>query len=123
MLRDLYDGVPAEEIRKSAILSARALIEKEPAYSFVTARLLLDNIRHEVLGEEVAHEAMQSRYADYFSGFVQQGLKPGCWMSGWASLIWRDWRKRWRQIVICSSAILVCKPCMTATFAYFRAAY
>lgn len=77
MLRDLYDGVPAEEIRKSAILSARALIEKEPAYSFVTARLLLDNIRHEVLGEEVAHEAMQSRYADYFSGFVQQGIEAG----------------------------------------------
>jgi len=77
MLRDLYDGVPAEEIRKSAILSARALIEKEPAYSFVTARLLLDNIRHEVLGEEVAHEAMQSRYADYFPGFVQQGIEAG----------------------------------------------
>ena len=77
MLRDLYDGVPAEEIRKSAILSARALIEKEPAYSFVTARLLLDNIRHEVLGEEVVHEAMQSRYADYFPGFVQQGIEAG----------------------------------------------
>lgn len=77
MLRDLYDGVPAEEVRKSAILSARALIEKEPAYSFVTARLLLDNIRHEVLGEDVSHEAMQSRYADYFPGFIRQGMEAG----------------------------------------------
>ena len=76
-LRDLYDGVPAEEIRKSAILSARALIEKEPAYSFVAARLLLDNIRHEVLGEDVVHEVMQSRYTDYFPRFIQQGIEAG----------------------------------------------
>src|SRR6185437_2910538 len=52
-LKELYDGVPVEEVRKSAILSARALIEKEPAYSYVTARLLLHTIRFEVLGEEV----------------------------------------------------------------------
>ena len=41
-LKDLYDGVPTAEVRKSTILSARAMIEKEPAYSYVTARLLLD---------------------------------------------------------------------------------
>lgn len=75
MLKDLYDGVPAEEVRKSAILSARALIEKDPAYSFVTARLLLDNIRHEVLGEAVSHQAMQSRYAEYFPEFIQRGIE------------------------------------------------
>ncbi|BBL34599.1 ribonucleoside-diphosphate reductase 1 subunit [Nitrosomonas stercoris] len=77
MLRDLYDGVPAEEVRKSAILSARALIEKEPAYSFVTARLLLDDIRYEVLGEEVSHETMRAQYADYFPGFIQRGIEAG----------------------------------------------
>ncbi|MXS85695.1 ribonucleoside-diphosphate reductase subunit alpha [Nitrosomonas sp. HPC101] len=77
MLKDLYDGVPAEEVRKSAVLSARALIEKEPAYSFVTARLLLDDIRYEVLDEEVAHEAMQSRYAEYFPEFVRKGIEAG----------------------------------------------
>lgn len=77
MLKDLYDGVPADEVRKSAVLSARALIEKDPAYSFVTARLLLDNIRHEVLGEEVAHQAMQSRYAEYFPEFIQRGIEVG----------------------------------------------
>src|SRR5512145_2801532 len=53
-LRDLYDGVPMAEVRKSSVLAARALIEKDPAYSFVTARLLLDIIRLEVLGEEAS---------------------------------------------------------------------
>jgi ribonucleoside-diphosphate reductase alpha chain len=73
-LKDLYDGVPAEEVRKSVILSARALIEKEPAYSYVTARLLLHTIRFEVLGEEVIQQEMVSRYADYFPGFIKHGI-------------------------------------------------
>ncbi len=69
-LKDLYDGVPVEEVRKSVILSARALIEKEPAYSYVTARLLLHSIRLEVRGEEVAQQEMVARYSDYFPGFI-----------------------------------------------------
>ncbi len=73
-LKDLYDGVPVEEVRKSIILSARALIEKEPAYSYVTARLLLHSIRLEVLGEEVAQQEMVSRYSDYFPGFIKRGI-------------------------------------------------
>ncbi len=74
-LRDLYDGVPMEEVRKSAILAARALLEKDPAYSYVTARLLLNTIRHEVLGEEVSHEAMATRYAVYFPEFIARGIR------------------------------------------------
>ncbi|GLS05411.1 ribonucleoside-diphosphate reductase [Chitiniphilus shinanonensis] len=74
-LKNLYDGVPAEEVRKSAVLSARALIEQEPAYSFVTARLLLNILRREVLGEEVSHEEMAERYADYFPRFIKRGIE------------------------------------------------
>jgi ribonucleoside-diphosphate reductase alpha chain len=74
-LKNLYDGVPAEEVRKSAILSARQLIEKEPAYSRVTARLLMHSLRREVLGEEVTHEEMATRYAEYFPTFIKQGIE------------------------------------------------
>ncbi len=73
-VKNLYDGVPFEEVVKSAILSARALIEKDPAYSYVTARLLLHTVRHEVLGEEVAQEAMDRRYAEYFPEFIRHGI-------------------------------------------------
>jgi len=76
-LRELYDGVTVEEVRKSAIMSARVLIEKEPTYGYVTARLLLNNIRAEVLGEEVSHEAMHSRYAEYFPSFIKTGIEAG----------------------------------------------
>jgi ribonucleoside-diphosphate reductase alpha chain len=73
-LRDLYDGVPMQEVRKSAVLAARALIEKDPAYSYVTARLLLDTIRLEVLGEEASQAEMEARYAEYFPQFIARGI-------------------------------------------------
>ena len=63
MQRDLYDGVPMEEVRKSLILAARALIEQDPGYSYVTARLLLNTLRLETLGEEVTQAEMDTRYA------------------------------------------------------------
>jgi len=74
-VKNIYDGVPAEEVRKSAVLSARALIEKDPAYSYVTARLLLHTIRREVLGEEALHAEMKRRYAEYFPQFVARGIR------------------------------------------------
>jgi ribonucleoside-diphosphate reductase alpha chain len=74
-LKNLYDGVPMEEVRKSAILSARALIEKDPAYSYVTARLLLDTIRLEVLGEPASQADMAARYAEYFPRFIKEGIQ------------------------------------------------
>jgi ribonucleoside-diphosphate reductase alpha chain len=75
VLKDLYDGVPQDEVLKAAILSARALIEQDPAYSKVTARLLLHTVRKEVLGEEVAQAAMSERYAEYFPAFIKKGIE------------------------------------------------
>ena len=74
-LKNIYDGVPADEVRKSAVLSARALIEKDPAYSYVTARLLLHTIRREVLGEEALQAEMKRRYAEYFPQFIARGIR------------------------------------------------
>ena len=74
-VKNLYDGIPIEEVHKSAILSARALIETDPSYSQVTARLLLHTIRREVLGEEVSQEAMVERYAEYFPRFIKRGVE------------------------------------------------
>jgi ribonucleoside-diphosphate reductase alpha chain len=73
-LKDMYDGVPLHEVHKCLILSARSMIEKEPAYNFVTARLLLNNICSEVLGEDVAPADMATRYADYFPKFIKRGI-------------------------------------------------
>jgi len=73
--RNLYDGVPIGEVHKAAILAARTLIEKDPGYTRATARLLLHTIRREILGEDVTHEQMHTRYADYFPGFIKKGVQ------------------------------------------------
>ncbi len=75
MQRDLYDGVPMEEVRKSLILAARALIEQDPGYSYATARLLLNTLRLETLGVEVAQGEMNARYAEYLPEFIRQGIE------------------------------------------------
>ena len=74
-VRNLYDGVPVEELYKSAILAARALMEKDPAYSQVTARLLMHTIRKEVFGREVAQADAQEAYLDYFPRFIKRGVE------------------------------------------------
>jgi ribonucleoside-diphosphate reductase alpha chain len=76
-LKNIYDGIPLDEVYKSSILSARALIETDPAYSLVTARLLLHTIRREVLADEVDQAGMTARYAEYFPGFIKRGVEAG----------------------------------------------
>ena len=74
-LKNLYDGVPVEELHKSAILAARALMEKDPAYSQVTARILLHTIRKEVFGKEVAQGAAAAEYITYFPQYIAKGIE------------------------------------------------
>jgi ribonucleoside-diphosphate reductase alpha chain len=76
-LKNIYDGIPLDEVYKSSILSARALIETDPAYSLVTARLLLHTIRREVLADEVDQAGMTTRYAEYFPRFIKRGVEAG----------------------------------------------
>ena len=73
-MKNLYDGVPVEELHKSAILAARALMEKDPAYSQVTARILLHTIRKEVFGKEVAQAAAAAEYVTYFPQYIAKGI-------------------------------------------------
>ncbi|MDI9331656.1 MAG: ribonucleoside-diphosphate reductase subunit alpha [Alphaproteobacteria bacterium] len=76
-LRNLYDGVPLEEVLKATILAARTLIEKDPDYTYVTARLLMHTIAKEVLGIEVTTAELSRQYADYFPLAIKKGVENG----------------------------------------------
>ncbi len=73
-MRNLYDGVPMEEVYKASILAARTLIEKDPDYTYVTARLLMHTIAKEILGKEVTQDQMAAEYIRYFPQFIQKGV-------------------------------------------------
>jgi len=76
-LKNLYDGIPLAEVHKSAILAARALVETDPDYGRLSARLLLHAIRREVLGEEVDQAGMARRYAACFPHCIRVGIEAG----------------------------------------------
>lgn len=78
--RNLFDKIPVDQVSKALIMSARVLIEKEPNYSFVAARLLLDDLRSEALNflgvkEKATFEEMSSLYHTYLKAYVERGVK------------------------------------------------
>ena len=73
-MRNLYDGVPVDEVYKASILAARTLIEKDPDYTYATARLLLHTISKEVLNKDVTQAELAAEYVGYFPGFIQKGV-------------------------------------------------
>lgn len=76
-ISNLYEGVKEAEVFQSAIFGTRALIENEPNYAYVAARLLLDQLRWEVLGEPVSQAEMTGRYPTYFKEYIDKGIEAG----------------------------------------------
>lgn len=81
--RNLYDGVTTGELALAPIMAARTLVEREPNYAFVSARLLLDKLRAEALSfvsgrqEQATQAEMGKRYATYFPAALKAGIEAG----------------------------------------------
>lgn len=81
--RNLYDGITVDELSLAPILATRTLVEQEPNYAFVSARLLLDRLRREALSavsgraEQATQAEMATRYASYFPDFIATGIDAG----------------------------------------------
>ena len=78
--KNLYDGVSISDVRSSLVMTARSLIEKEPNYSFVTASILLDNLRSEALSflgikQEATQAEMAKLYPEVLETFIKQGVE------------------------------------------------
>jgi len=81
-LKNLYPGVKMEDVRTSLVMCARTMVEKDPNYSFVTARLLMDTIRAEALGflgiaESATQSEMHYRYAATLKPYIEKGVELG----------------------------------------------
>jgi len=81
--RNLYDGITQDDLSLAPIMAARTLIEQEPNYAYVAARLLLDRLRREALTfiggrpEQATQAQMTTRYASYFPDFIRTGVEAG----------------------------------------------
>ncbi|WP_041523835.1 ribonucleoside-diphosphate reductase subunit alpha [Gilvimarinus agarilyticus] len=77
-MRNLYDGVSLTDVNTSLVITARTLVEKEPNYSYATARLLLDKLRSEALGFlGVAEAATQAEMHDYYARALPVYIRKG----------------------------------------------
>ncbi|MEE2608185.1 MAG: ribonucleoside-diphosphate reductase subunit alpha [Pseudomonadota bacterium] len=79
-LRNLYPGVKMEDVRTSLVMTARTMVEKDPNYSYVTARLLMDTLRSEALNflgiaEAATQSEMHYRYAATLKPYIEKGVE------------------------------------------------
>ncbi|CEG56491.1 ribonucleoside-diphosphate reductase subunit alpha [Legionella fallonii] len=81
-LRNLYNQAKFEDVHKALIMSARTLVEKEPNYTYVSARLLLDTLRMEALSKlnikaDATFDEMSALYPTYFKSYIGHGIAQG----------------------------------------------
>lgn len=85
-IESMYEGIPEEGVYDSLVVSARAMVEEEPNYTYVAARLLLDKIRREALPflriepyskgrQRISHSEMSAIYGLVLSAAIERGVE------------------------------------------------
>ncbi|MHB1021860.1 MAG: ribonucleoside-diphosphate reductase subunit alpha [Acidobacteriaceae bacterium] len=78
--RNLYDGIQLHEVGLAQTMAARSLVEQEPNYAYVSARLLFNNLREEALAfvlpgtVSTSQKHSDLRYEEYFPEFVRRAI-------------------------------------------------
>jgi ribonucleoside-diphosphate reductase alpha chain len=72
----LFEGMPLADVKRAMVLTARALVERDPSYSKVAARLLLDSIAEEVAGSDPLrndYEPVRRAFVSHVKSAVDTG--------------------------------------------------
>ena len=77
VINNVHDGVTSANIERALVLAASAYIEKDPAYSRLAARLLLQKLYKEVIGRSTQREALDRAYRETFVSGVRRGVDSG----------------------------------------------
>ena len=70
----MYDGISTSEINRGTILAARSRIERDSAYSYLAARLLLNDLYKDVIKINEFEGGFSKIYKDSFREVVQNGV-------------------------------------------------
>lgn len=79
-LRNIFDGIQMADLRKALIMSVRTKIETEPDYSYLAARILLEDLHGQALSflkTETPRtlEEKHTKYPSIFSAFIDKGIE------------------------------------------------
>jgi ribonucleoside-diphosphate reductase alpha chain len=73
----IYDGMTTKEISQIIVMTVRSYIDRDPAYSVLAARLLLNTIYEGVIGEDLDYANLDSLYKESFVKNIQSAVAVG----------------------------------------------
>jgi len=80
-MRNLFDGIQEKDVGSALVMATRVMIEKDPNYSQVAARLLMDSIRREALtllndrATEATQAEMKSIYPEMLTKYIRKAVE------------------------------------------------
>lgn len=72
---DLYEGITTDEIARSLILVMRSMIERDPAYSKIAARMLLQKIYTDVFGRGYDTAKLKEEHSKIFARNIKDAVE------------------------------------------------
>lgn len=76
-LKNIFDGIAARELEDALVLATCSFIERDPAYNFVAAQLLLKKLFDEVTHSAITHPDAHTYYRESFVESIQKGITYG----------------------------------------------
>lgn len=73
--RNVFDGISTKDISKALVMASKSFIDRDPEYSFLSSRLLLDSIYREVFQEKFADGKFEDVYQKSFIKNLKRGVE------------------------------------------------
>ena len=74
VLMNFYEGMKIKELDTAMAMAAKANIEKDPIYSQIAARLLLDALYRETMGVSANDPTLEKQHHSYFKAYFKRGV-------------------------------------------------
>ncbi len=73
----LYDDITTSEINQAVIMAIRARIERDPSYSALAARFLINDLYKDVVGLDEFEDGFAARHREVFGDKIRAGVDSG----------------------------------------------
>ncbi|MDH3745678.1 MAG: ribonucleoside-diphosphate reductase subunit alpha [Acidobacteriota bacterium] len=77
VINNVYDEIPTTQIEQALVLAAASFIERDPGYSCLAGRLLLQRLYKDVIGRSVLDEELDGVYRESFAKGLKVGIEAG----------------------------------------------
>lgn len=74
---NIFDGITTQEINQGVLMAIKNRLERDPAYSDLAARFLINDLYKDVLGVDEFHADFEKKYENYFSKQIIEGVSSG----------------------------------------------